>query len=369
MLPVQNGKHGDMLKEKFSNKNILLTGATGFKGSWLATWLTHLGSNVYGFSSGLPSGPCLFNLLNLSDKINSISGNINRIEELDAAFDQVQPDFVFHLAAQAIVKRSYSDPVDTFQTNVMGTVNVLDALRRYEGSCVGVMVTSDKCYHNNELGRPFIESDGFGGNDLYSASKGAAEVVIRSYFHSFFSNRTDKQVVAARAGNVIGGGDWADNRIVPDCIRSWVDEQVVELRSPNAIRPWQHVLEPLSGYLMIAAMATENEKISGEGFNFGPNVKDRYTVLDLVKTMSSLWSDDESIYKVSDEANFEEAMTLLLDSSKAKQWLNWQPVLDFHQTVEYTTSWYKNYYINRKDVYEYTIQQIDQYQSLMMSVQ
>ncbi|MCR9251944.1 MAG: CDP-glucose 4,6-dehydratase [bacterium] len=334
----------------YKNKKVVITGETGFKGSWLASWLLELGAEVYGFSKGLPSGPCLFNLLELRDQISHQKGDINTLDEVERLINDVRPDFLFHLAAQAIVKDSYENPINTFNTNVMGTINVMEALRKSQTSCVGIFVTSDKCYHNDEMDRPFKEEDPLGGKDPYSASKGAAEVVIRSYYYSFFQEGPVK-IGTGRAGNVIGGGDWAANRIVPDCIRAWAENEKVVLRRPDAIRPWQHVLEPLSGYLTLGQRIFESSIVNGQSFNFGPDPELRHSVGNLVEKMSIEWDPNDSnneLLKIEPEGKFDESQYLRLDSSKANKLLDWNPVLSFDETVSMTVNWYKRFYQNQE---------------------
>ena len=358
-----------MFNDVFGDKKVIITGNTGFKGAWLSIWLHQLGAKVFTVSKDIPSDPSLFETLNLNEKINHHFFNICELEKVKALFQSVQPDFVFHLAAQPIVSESYIDPIETFQTNVMGTANVLEALRTLEVSCKAVMITSDKCYDNVEWSWGYRENDALGGKDPYSASKGAAEIVIKSYFYSFFNKPDSKvQISAVRAGNVIGGGDWAINRIVPDCVRAWSQNTSVKIRSPYSTRPWQHVLEPLSGYLRVAQVMAEGKTIiNGEPFNFGPNADQNFTVLELLETISHHWQFDilKEFFIVENKNAFHEAGLLKLNCDKALFYLQWKPVLAFEQTARFTGSWYNHYYNeNALDMYAYTVNQIQEYTSL-----
>lgn len=352
----------------FSGKTVIVTGNTGFKGSWLSIWLHHLGANVTGISKEIPSQPSLFEELELAQKIDHHFADICDLPAMKQIFESVQPDFVFHLAAQPIVAASYQDPISTLQTNVMGTANILEAMRGLTKPCSSVMITSDKCYDNVEWTWGYRETDALGGKDPYSASKGAAELVIKTYYHSYF-NKPDSLVklVAVRAGNVIGGGDWAANRIVPDCVRSWSVQKPVKIRSPHSTRPWQHVLEPLSGYLRCAQVLSENKiAITGEAFNFGPNSDQNHTVLELLQTISKSWKQLlPSFFEIEQVTTFHEAGLLKLNCDKALHLLQWKPVLEYDQTAHFTGSWYNSFYNNRnEDLYAFTCSQLQQYESL-----
>ncbi|MFM9945496.1 MAG: CDP-glucose 4,6-dehydratase [Bacteroidia bacterium] len=358
-----------MFNDCFKNKKVIITGNTGFKGSWLSIWLHQLGANVVGISKDIPSTPSLFEELQLNKKIEHHFADICDGQKMKELFQAAQPDFVFHLAAQPIVSVSYNDPVDTFQTNVMGTANILEALRTLNKPCKVVMITSDKCYDNVEWVWGYREHDALGGKDPYSASKGAAELVIKTYFHSYF-NKPDSQIqlVTVRAGNVIGGGDWALSRIVPDCVRAWSQNQSVKIRSPHSTRPWQHVLEPLSGYLR-AAQVMDEKKISihGEPFNFGPNSDQNHSVLELLQSISTHWEGNElpDFFAIENNPTFHEAGLLKLNCDKALFYLQWRPVMEFEQTSRFTGAWYNNYYNSKTvDLYEYTSAQINEYEAL-----
>ena len=274
----------------FNGARVLVTGHNGFKGTWLSLWLTQLGAKVSGIALDLPTGPSHFAAARLVERVEDCRLDIREGAELKTLVQDIQPDFVFHLAAQALVRLSYVNPVDTWQTNTMGTINVLEALRGIKKHCVAVLITSDKCDDNVEWVWGYRETDALGGPDPYSASKGAAELAIKSHIKSYFNNPDNNIFIAsARAGNVIGGGDWSLDRIIPDCVRAWSEAQEVELRNPNATRPWQHVLEPLCGYLTLAVALSNNPKFHGESFNFGPSIQNNHSVQDLVIQMSNFW--------------------------------------------------------------------------------
>jgi CDP-glucose 4,6-dehydratase len=351
----------------YKDKKVLVTGNTGFKGAWLSTWLLEMGAEVYGISNGIPTRPLsLFEENGLAEKIRYTEADIRDGEKMKAIFAAIQPDFVFHLAAQPIVIRSYHDPVETMGTNIMGTVNILEALRGIKKNCTAVMITSDKCYDNVEWLWGYRETDALGGKDPYSASKGAAELMIKTYYHSYFSGPDSLiRLTAVRAGNVIGGGDWAESRIVPDCIKAWSKHSKVEIRSPQSTRPWQHVLEPLSGYLLAGKMLAENKELNGEPFNFGPNADQNHTVLELIDAISKYWDENASaLYEVIPPKSFHEAGLLKLNCDKALQLLQWKPVLNFEQTARFTSLWYKKSVQPQPDMYAFTVEQIKDYAGL-----
>lgn len=350
----------------FRDKKVLITGNTGFKGSWLSVWMVMMGAKVTGISKDIPTTPSLFEKLGLADKMDHHFANICDGQAMQKIIGQVKPDFVFHLAAQPIVSVSYDDPVDTFQTNVIGTANILEALRQLNHPCQAIMITSDKCYDNVEWVWGYRETDALGGKDPYSASKGGAELVIKTYYHSYFSKPDSRvKLVAVRAGNVIGGGDWALNRIVPDCIRAWSEGNSVSIRNPQSTRPWQHVLEPLSGYLRVAqCMAEGQEALTGEAFNFGPNADQNHTVLELLHAISDHWSFHSEFehFLIQSNSRFHEAGLLKLNCDKALFYLQWRPVLEFPQTARFTGAWYNQYYNEAApDMFDFTRQQIEEY--------
>jgi CDP-glucose 4,6-dehydratase len=354
----------ELFKGCYKNKKVLVTGNTGFKGSWLSVWLIELGAKVYGISNGTPTKPdSLFEDIDLIKRITYIEADIRDGDKMKSTISEIKPDFVFHLAAQPIVIKSYNDPVETMTTNIIGTVNILEALRFLDNNCTAVFITSDKCYDNVEWLWGYRETDSLGGKDPYSASKGAAELMIKSYAFSYFMNpQSCIKVSSVRAGNVIGGGDWAENRIVPDCIRAWLENKPVDIRSPQSTRPWQHVLEPLSGYLLVGQKLFEDNSINGQAFNFGPNSDQNKTVLELIDTLSKYWQDQGTkLYNVIHPPSFHEAGLLKLNCDKALHILNWKPVLNFEETTALTSLWYKFSVNSVTQLYQFTVGQINEY--------
>jgi CDP-glucose 4,6-dehydratase len=347
----------------FKDKTILITGHTGFKGSWLSIWLNHLGAKVVGVSNHEISNPSNFATSKVSDIVNDYRIDIRDIEAITKLIEETQPDFVFHLAAQSLVRTSYDDPIETITTNAVGTANILNALRPLNKKVTAVIITSDKAYDNVEWVWGYRETDKLGGKDPYSASKGMAELVIRSYVESFF-NHSDSNVKIgiARAGNVIGGGDWAVDRIVPDCMKAWSQGKTVDIRSPFATRPWQHVLEPLSGYLTLAANLAQDTRNHGEAYNFGPSVDKNYPVSRLIDEMSAYWEQIKWNDVSEDLEHVHEAGLLKLNCDKALYDLKWHSTLNFEETVKMTVEWYKNYHQNHnQSTYSFTISQIEMY--------
>lgn len=345
----------------YKGKRVLVTGHTGFKGSWLSFWLNMLGANVTGYSLYIPSKPSNFKALKLEDKIIDIKGDIRDIKALESVFRKVKPDIVFHLAAQPIVRKSYDEPKVTFDTNLGGTINFLECVRKISAIKAAVIITSDKCYENVSWEYGYRETDRLGGEDPYSASKACAEIAAKAYIKSYFSGSKTAKIATVRAGNVIGGGDWATDRIVPDCIKAWSLGRKVLLRRPKATRPWQHVLEPVSGYLWLGSRLLKNQKnISGEAFNFGPNTDAIYTVKCLVGKMARKWNGARwySAKKSSNEKK--ECSLLKLCCDKALVKLGWKAVLDIDETVKEMISWYKSFY-NRDNMANITASQIEKY--------
>lgn len=346
----------------FKSSRVLITGNTGFKGSWLSLWLAQLGADVYGASLGLPSEPSHFLVADLETQIRDYRIDMRDGKLLNDLVEKIQPDFVFHLAAQALVRPAYESPIDTWQTNAMGTINVLESLRLLKHPCVAVLITSDKCYDNVEWIWGYRETDVLGGPDPYSASKGAAELAIRSYVRSFFPADGPVRIGVGRAGNVIGGGDWAEDRIVPDCMRAWSRRETVQLRNPHATRPWQHVLEPLSGYLNLAIALKDNPGLHGEPFNFGPPAQQNHTVGELVSAMGNYWDqvhwEDVSV----NHGGPYESGLLKLNCDKALHKLGWQAAWGFEDTVRETALWYKRHYENpSKSIADFSLDQIASY--------
>ncbi|CDB83985.1 cDP-glucose 4 6-dehydratase [Bacteroides clarus CAG:160] len=347
----------------YRNKKVLITGNTGFKGSWLSTWLLMLGADVYGYSIDIPTQPSMFQVLDLENKLHNHFGDVRNKEELNNYIQQVTPDFIFHLAAQAIVSTSYAAPFDTITTNVVGTASVLESICNITWPCTCILITSDKAYNNVEWIWGYREVDALGGKDVYSGSKGAAELIIKCYWNSFIQKIPHIKLGIARAGNVIGGGDWAKDRIIVDCINAFVEDKEVEIRCPNATRPWQHVLEPLSGYLTLGQYLHEDRVDNGEPFNFGPRAEQTKTVFELVQKMAKLWEKkSENIVKITDNIPFNEATLLKLNCDKALAFLNWHSTFNYEQCVQFIVDWYRSFYIGNKiDMYQLTLKQIEEY--------
>lgn len=340
----------------YQGKKVFITGHTGFKGSWLTYLLIQLGAEVRGFSLEMDASPNHFELLNLENKIDHIVGDISDLSSLERAVKDYQPEFVFHLAAQAIVKDSYDDPVKTFNTNIMGSVNLLESVKRCNSVKSLVYITSDKCYENSEWVWGYRENDQLGGHDPYSASKGASELVFSAYSRSFFSARMNFGAASARAGNVIGGGDWAANRIIPDCIRAIENNVPIKLRNPNATRPWQHVLEPINGYLMLGALLYSKQEAYAGSWNFGPSTSKVRTVNEVANDIIS-YIGKGSIEIEGGQEHQHEANLLQLNCDKAKQIMGWSPRWDSEKTISATAKWYK-VYLEGGDIESFTKEQI-----------
>lgn len=354
------------MKNIFRNKKIIITGHTGFKGSWLTVWINLLGGKILGISNGLVSNPSHYKLLNLEKKIINKNVDIRNLIKLKKIIKQYQPDFVFHLAAQAIVKEAYNDPLKTWSTNTFGTINVLESLRQLKKKCYVVIITSDKCYENLEIKRGYHENDKLGGKDPYSASKASADIAIKSYVNSFFSHKNNKVYIAtARAGNVIGGGDWSSNRLIPDCVKSWSKKKKVLIRSPYSTRPWQHVLEAVNGYITLAINLKKNKHLHGEAFNFGPTKNQDHNVISVVKLMKDYWQDVSWSFSKKNKF-YKESNLLKLNSKKSIKKLKWKCILTFRETIFFVTDWYKNFYMNPKEVYKLTLKQILDFQKILI---
>ena len=354
-------------KDIFKNKKIIVTGHTGFKGSWLTAWLVLLGAKVTGISNNIPTKPSHFETLKIKNKIENIKTDIRDLKKLKKIFYTKKPDYVFHLAAQALVKSSYKDPVDTIETNTIGTLNILESLRTIKKKeCIAVIITSDKVYNNIEIKRGYLEDDALGGKDPYSSSKASAELIIKSYIESFFPKKTTNVFISvARAGNVIGGGDWSKDRLIPDCIKSWSKKKKVILRNPQSTRPWQHVLEAIWGYLLLASCLKRNKKFHGESFNFGPHNSSSHNVLKVVKTMKSFWGEISWKIKKDKKKIFFESNLLKLNSNKAKKYLGWSCKMNFFQTIKMVAEWYRNFYDPKKEKSKFTYNQIHQYEKFL----
>ena len=364
---MQNGRAGSqMFGNIYFGKKVLITGHTGFKGTWLTTWLLNLGAEVCGISIDVPTNPSMFEELGLEGKIDHHVTDIRDLNAIEKIINEFKPDFLFHLAAQPIVSLSYSDPLNTISTNVMGTANILEVLRHVDFKCNAVIVTSDKCYENVEWVWGYKETDPVGGRDIYSGSKGAAEVIFHAYQQSFFSSANGNvKLATGRAGNVIGGGDWAADRIVADCMRAWSTQELVEIRCPDATRPWQHVLEPLSGYLALGQGLVTDEKNHGQQYNFGPRAEQNHTVKDLLSDLSKYWNFKKlsDAYIVTDNIPFHEAGLLKLNCDKALFNLNWEANLNYGQCIKFVSEWYFEFYQGNKDMMEFTSVQITEYQN------
>ena len=350
----------------YKGKTVLITGHTGFKGSWLSAWLISLGARVIGLSVNIPTSPSNYSVSKIDDLVDDYRIDIRDAAAVKKLVDECQPDFVFHLAAQALVRPSYNSPLDTISINALGTANILDALRLLSKKVSVVIITSDKAYDNKEWEWGYRENDILGGKDPYSASKGMAELVIRSYVESFFKSSDNEILIGiARAGNVIGGGDWANDRIVPDCVSATFRGEKLAIRNPSATRPWQHVLEPLSGYLVLGDNLCSSKDLHGEAFNFGPSSEQNYPVSSLIDEMTKYWNEISWEDQSDKDKKVFEAGLLKLNCDKANLKLDWQPTLYFKETVSMTVDWYRKYYEgSNNSMQEMTMKQILDYSNL-----
>jgi len=352
----------DIFNNFYRGKKVLITGHTGFKGSWLAIWLHELGADIIGIAMDPYTERDNFLLSGIQNKIIDLRGDIRNGQLLKDVFQKYQPEIVFHLAAQPLVRLSYDIPVETYEVNVMGSIHLMEAIRATESVKVAVMITTDKCYDNKEQIWGYRENEAMGGYDPYSSSKGAAEIAIASWRRSFFNpeeyTKHGKSIASVRAGNVIGGGDWALDRIIPDCIKALEAGKKIEIRSPKAIRPWQHVLEPLSGYMLLAQKMWNEPIKYCEGWNFGPHAESIATVWDVATKVVADYGSGE-LDDLSNPNDLHEAKLLMLDISKAKFQLGWEPRMNIDQTVELTVDWYKRYHT--EEVYNVCLKQINQY--------
>jgi CDP-glucose 4,6-dehydratase len=359
-------------KEFYEGRRVFITGQTGFKGSWLSLWLSELGARVFGYSLDPPTEPSLYEASGLSQKIHSTIGDIRDLENLRTVLKKSRPEIVFHLAAQPLVRHSYLEPVETYETNVMGTVNLLEACRSTPSVRSIIVITSDKCYENNESNRGYKETDRMGGYDPYSNSKGCAELVVSAYRQSFFNPAEYQKhgvvLASTRAGNVIGGGDWGKDRLLPDCIRFLVQDKTIIIRNPKAIRPWQHVFEPLRGYLLLGQKMSLGGIKYGEGWNFGPSRRGILTVEKVVDKVVKEWGGgswrNPSTQK---EKKLHEAKNLSLNINKAQRGLGWEPLLTFDQNIKLTIEWYKHYYNNSSDILDFSINQLRHYENILLN--
>ena len=354
-----------MNSEFWSGKKVFLTGHSGFKGSWLALWLQSMGAQVKGFSLEAPTQPSLFVEARVAENMESVTGDIRNFDQLHQSVEKFQPEIVFHMAAQSLVRLSYDVPVETYATNVMGTVHLLEAIRKVGSVRAVVNITSDKCYENREWVWGYRENEAMGGFDPYSSSKGCAELVTSAYRNSFFNPDNYQEhgcaVATVRAGNVIGGGDWALDRLVPDILRAFESGKRVEIRSPNSIRPWQHVLEPLSGYLALAERLFIDGAEYAEGWNFGPDEEDALPVGWIVNRIGDLWGMGAG-WEIDEEVSPHEANYLKLDCSKAKMQLHWQSKWQLGEALSRIVKWHKAW-LNKEDMREYTLAEISDHES------
>lgn len=354
----------NLFTNMYKGKKVFITGHSGFKGAWLSAWLLRMGAEVKGYSLEPDTNPSLFTELELAKNMQSVFADIRDYDRLSEELSDFKPEVVLHLAAQPLVRFSYDEPRYTLEVNAMGTTNILEAVRHCDSVRSVVNVTTDKCYENKETGQAYKETDPMGGYDPYSCSKGVSELITNSYRNSFFNpeeygKKHQVALASARAGNVIGGGDWAKDRLIPDTVKSLAAGKKLILRSPDAVRPWQHVLEPLSGYLLLAARMIQEPTQFASGWNFGPETEDNLTVLEVVKKAIGIWGRGE--YEIIPNTTMHEAKLLHLDISKAKDKLNWKPVYNFDQSVEQTILWYKGFYEDKMSAKELTERQLSDY--------
>lgn len=359
---MQNNTYNNI----YNGKRVLVTGHTGFKGGWLSLWLKELGAEVIGYSLDPPTKPSFFEAVDLKNKLIHIIGNVRDENHLLSVFEKHQPEFIFHLAAQSLVRFSYKEPRLTYETNVMGTVNVLEAIRKSKSVRAAVIITSDKCYENKEWIYGYRENDSVGGYDPYSSSKGCAELVVSAYRNSFFNPKDSGKIhnialSSVRAGNVIGGGDWGGDRLISDCVKTLSQNKIINIRNPQATRPWQYILEPLSGYLLLGSKMYKDGIKYSSAWNFGPNDNDIITVEEIVKSVIKNWGKGE--YKVDISRQPHEAGLLKLETSKARIFLGWKPVYEIYETIKRTINWYKYFYngIEKEKLYKITVKEIWDY--------
>ncbi len=349
-----------MFNDIYKGKKVFLTGHTGFKGSWLTLWLKSLGAEVLGYSLEPNTNPSMFEELRIYGHCNNEFGNILDENHLEEAMMEYKPEIVFHLAAQPLVRLSYSEPKLTYETNVIGSLNVLEAARKCKSVKAFVNVTTDKCYENKEINRGYTEDEPMGGYDMYSSSKGCVEILSSSFRRSFLQEDGTYAMATARAGNVIGGGDWALDRLIPDCIRYINQDKPIEIRNPIAVRPWQHVLEPLSGYLLLGQKLLQEGKKYAEGFNFGPNEDSVLKVAEVSQKVVDYYGKGEVVVHKRDDLH--EANLLMLNIQKAEKVLGWVPTYTADEAIKHTVDWYKHFYANNTDMYEFTVNQIKDFE-------
>ena len=351
-----------MFNNSFKNKKILITGHSGFKGCWLAIWMNLLGAKVVGISDKKNiSSPSMFVKTNIYKKIKNYYFDISDFSLLNKTIKKEKPDYIFHLAAQSLVYKSYEFPIKTLRTNFWGTLSLLECLKKYQGRTTVIFITSDKCYRNFEIKKGYTEDDHLGGDDIYSASKASAEIIINAYFKSFIKYNNKISIATVRAGNVIGGGDWSKNRLIPDIISNYFNKKTIVIRNPKATRPWQHVLEPLSGYMHLASQLSTKRKIfNGESFNFGPDSKNIINVKNLIQIISNYTNNFK--IKFNKNSKFHENTLLQLNSTKSKKLIKWKSALSINECIQLTYEWYENYFIKKGyDNLRYTEDQIIEY--------
>jgi len=344
----------------WKNRKVFITGHTGFKGSWLSLWLTQLGAKVTGYSLEIPTNPSIFKVAEIKERLQQdIYGDIRDLTAFSKAVQESEPEIIIHMAAQSLVRESYVDPVGTYSTNIMGTVNMLESVRNTPSVKAVLNITTDKCYENREWVWGYRENEPMGGYDPYSSSKGCAELISSAYRSSFLQE-ADVALATARAGNVIGGGDWAKDRIVPDAMNAFIKKEPLQVRNPMATRPWQHVLEPLSGYIVLCQQLINNPKEYTNGWNFGPKDDDVKPVSDLADIMVRSWGEDAQ-WKLDDKSQPHEAHSLRLDCSKANTLLKWKPIWNLERALDETVQWYKSWH-QQNNMYDFTLNQISIYQ-------
>ncbi|RDJ32169.1 MAG: CDP-glucose 4,6-dehydratase [Crenarchaeota archaeon] len=353
-------------KRFWKNKRVLLTGHTGFKGSWLSLWLQEMNADIVGFSNGIPTKPSMYEIAKIKNGMTSLKGNVCNYNQVLTVVKKYKPEIIFHMAAQSLVRESYTHPLETYATNMMGTANVLEAIRMSDSIKVGIIVTSDKCY--KIVGKKALtEEDPIGGYDPYSSSKGCAELITSSYRNSFFNIKKQSEhnigIASVRAGNVIGGGDWNKDRLIPDIIKGIINKKPIKIRNPDSIRPWQHVLDPLYGYMMLAEKLWKSGSKFSEAWNFGPDVNESKTVKWIVKKIIEKWPEKICWIKENNMNKHEEEF-LKLNCTKAKTKLGWIPKLNTNESLEWVVEWYKNYE-EKKDMREITEQQIKRFQKMV----
>jgi CDP-glucose 4,6-dehydratase len=359
--------------EFFQRKKILITGHSGFKGAWLYLFLEKLGAELYGFSQAAKSKDDLSVITSICESENSILGNIGDYNQIADFIEKIKPDIIFHLAAQSLVLKSYEQPFETFNTNVLGTLNLLEAVKRLNLPTIIINITTDKCYVNNNSGKPFVESDSLGGNDPYSASKAMVEILSNSYYQSFFQKSGQEnqrqaliKLTTVRAGNVIGGGDWNENRLIPDFVKAIKYNQKISLRNPDSIRPWQHVLEPIYAYCLLAyKLSLDDGESYCSAWNIGPNQESCISVKEVANLFLSSWGKEISTEESFTKAEKQEARLLMLDSSKAKTLLQWEPKFSVSQAINATAQWYKNYLEKPNQIKEFTYEQLQYFLDLI----